>query len=425
MSETEIAPWLTKSKWPTVPIRLVARLGSGHTPSRSRPEYWDNCTIPWITLADVWQLRNGTASIIDETKEKVSRLGIANSAAVLHSAGTVILSRTASVGFSAIMGSDMATSQDFVTWSCGPRLDPRFLLHALRGMGPDLKRIAVGSTHKTIYMPDIEQLRVPLPPLGEQRRIAKFLDAETTCIDQLVEARRRHVHLVEERWESTIYQELTRDGADPVELRRLGVAVTTGPFGTIFSASEYEEGGIPMINPLHIKDGGIVPDRYHSVSSATAARLSRHRLRVGDLVVGRKGDLGRSALVRQHQDGWVCGSDSIALHPSEQLRPRFLAYVLRSQFVRTQLLARSLAATMPSLNEGSLLSLRVPKLDVRDQDRVVERLDTAHEWSSRVIAAMRSQLSLLAERRQALITAAVTGQFDLPTASGRHVTDGV
>src|SRR5439155_8508766 len=112
----EIAPWLSGSRWPTVPIRYVARLGTGHTPSRQHPEYWEDCTIPWVTLADVGQLRDGTVDVITSTTENISPLGIANSSAVRHPAGTVILSRTASVGFSTILGVDMATSQDFATW---------------------------------------------------------------------------------------------------------------------------------------------------------------------------------------------------------------------------------------------------------------------------------------------------------------------
>ena len=73
----------------------------------------------------------------------------------------------------------------------------------------------------------IGELEIPSPPLEEQRRIADFLDAETVRIDQLAHARTRHVNLVEERWESTIYRELSDNRAEMVELRRLGVAVTT------------------------------------------------------------------------------------------------------------------------------------------------------------------------------------------------------
>ena len=77
--------------WPRVQIRKVARLGTGHTPSRSVEAYWDpaECTIPWLTLADVWQLRDGSVSVVHETKEKISPLGLANSAAVRHPAGSM------------------------------------------------------------------------------------------------------------------------------------------------------------------------------------------------------------------------------------------------------------------------------------------------------------------------------------------------
>ncbi|GFE13842.1 polypeptide HsdS [Streptomyces glebosus] len=306
-------------------------------------------------------------------------------------------------------------------------IHPRFLYYVIASsvIQGHIWSVKDGMDVLHLFQRDIKKFPIPLPPREEQRRIADFLDAETARIDNLVAARKRHVGLLCERWESVIHHELTRGGVEEVELRRLGVAVTTGPFGTAFNASEYRDGGIPMVNPLHIKGGRITPDRHHAVSPSTAARLSRHQLRAGDLVVGRKGDLGRAALVDDDQDGWVCGSDCIAVHPSSMLRPQFLAQVLRSQYVREQLLARSLAATMPSLSEGNLLSLRIPNFTLEQQDAATARLAVAHGWHDRAVAAMARQLKLLAERRQALITAAVTGQFDVSTASGRNVTDGV
>jgi type I restriction enzyme S subunit len=132
--------WLTEvpAYWDEVRLSLLARLGSGHTPSREHPEWWVDCTIPWITTGEVRQIRDDQIEYLSETREKISQLGIANSSAELHPAATVVLSRTASAGFSAIMATDMATSQDYVTWTCGPRLRPRFLLLCLRAMRQDL-----------------------------------------------------------------------------------------------------------------------------------------------------------------------------------------------------------------------------------------------------------------------------------------------
>jgi type I restriction enzyme S subunit len=157
-------------RWPSVQIRYLARTGTGHTPSREKPEYWvpEERIVPWFTLADVWQIRDDKREVVTQTAERISQAGIGNSSACKHRAGTVLLSRTASVGFSAVMGCDMAVSQDFMTWTCGPRLDPYFLLFALRAMRPELLGMMYGSTHQTIYMPALHALRTPLPPLDAQ-----------------------------------------------------------------------------------------------------------------------------------------------------------------------------------------------------------------------------------------------------------------
>ena len=153
------------ANWDVARTRHVARLESGHTPSRQHPEYWvpEECTIPWVSLADVWQIREGRVDVIRETAEKVSPLGIANSAARVLPAGTVIVSRTASVGFSALIAEPMATTQDFVNWICGPRLRPKYLLYVFRAMRDEFRRLTMGSTHQTIYMPDVARFVTPVP----------------------------------------------------------------------------------------------------------------------------------------------------------------------------------------------------------------------------------------------------------------------
>lgn len=164
-------PWsaAVPPNWGTPRICQVARMGTGHTPSRERSELWEDAKIPWLTTSDVHRFRADEIDVIDDTELHISRLGIENSAAVLHPVGTVALSRTASAGFSIVMGADMATSQDYATWTCGPRLQPHFLLWCLRAMRRDLLgRLAMGSTHKTIYFPDLMSIRIPLPSVAEQ-----------------------------------------------------------------------------------------------------------------------------------------------------------------------------------------------------------------------------------------------------------------
>lgn len=204
--------WLTSipSRWQNVRLGLVARMGSGHTPSRSRPEWWVDRSIPWITTGEVNQVRDDRQEEIDQTREMISRAGLANSAAELHPAGTVVLCRTASAGYSAVMGRDMATSQDFVTWTCGPHLDPYYLLWCLRAMRQDLLgRLAMGSTHQTIYVPDLQMLRIPLPPMTEQRETVTRIRAENERIDRLSDKLSRQLELLTERRQALITAAVT------------------------------------------------------------------------------------------------------------------------------------------------------------------------------------------------------------------------
>jgi type I restriction enzyme S subunit len=197
--------------WGRVPIRNVARLESGHTPSRTKPEYWvDNeCTIPWFTLADVHQLRDGWRVTVTHTNSKISPMGLAHSSARILPAGTVFLSRTASVGFSGIMGCPMAVSQDFAAWVCGPDLLPEYLLLCLRAMKPELTRIMMGSTHKTIYMPDIEAFKIPMPPIHEQQVIVDKVFAANERSKNLIDDARVGITLLKERRSALISAAVT------------------------------------------------------------------------------------------------------------------------------------------------------------------------------------------------------------------------
>jgi len=184
--------------WAVVRNKNVCRLGTGHTPSRKIAEYWVDCNIPWFTLSDVHKIRNDQLKYVTETENQVSELGLVNSSAVKLPPGTVILSRTASVGFSVILGREMATSQDFMAWTPGERVNSEFLLVVLRAMRPFFRRLMYGSTHNTIYMPDLHAFRTPLPPLPEQAAIVEHLDEAGVDVDTAVSRAQREIELLNE-----------------------------------------------------------------------------------------------------------------------------------------------------------------------------------------------------------------------------------
>ena len=184
--------------WEVGNIRRFADMKSGHTPSRQHPEYWDDCNVPWFTLADVWQLRDPRNLYLGDTKESISSLGLANSAAELLPAGTVILSRTASVGFSGIMPLAMATSQDYWNWICGSALLPEYLLFLFRAMRGEFNRLMMGSTHRTIYEASAASIRISVPPFSEQSQIVRFIQERLPSIDDAAAAARLAIERLEE-----------------------------------------------------------------------------------------------------------------------------------------------------------------------------------------------------------------------------------
>ncbi|WP_178114765.1 restriction endonuclease subunit S [Pseudomonas saliphila] len=162
--------WIPR-EWDALPLDTVAVRGSGHTPSKNVSSYW-NGGIKWVSLADSHRLDK---IYIYETDKEISELGIANSSAVLHPGGTVILSRDAGIGKSAILGCEMAVSQHFMAWRCGEGLNNLFLYFYLQREKPKFEAIAMGSTIKTIGLPFFKGYKIAAPSRQEQDRAASIL----------------------------------------------------------------------------------------------------------------------------------------------------------------------------------------------------------------------------------------------------------
>jgi len=166
---------------PTTKLDAVATRVSGHTPSKSHPEYW-NGGIPWISLTDTAKLDK---RYITHTAKQISEKGIQNSSAVLHPPGLVVLSRDANVGCSAITTKPMAVSQHFIGWICGDSINNKFLYYLLQDRKPRFQAIAMGSTIPTIGLSFFRDLEIPVPSLKEQKKISDALNSVDMKVDYL------------------------------------------------------------------------------------------------------------------------------------------------------------------------------------------------------------------------------------------------
>ena len=178
--------------WKEERLDSLAKRGTGHTPSKSHAEYYDG-DIKWVSLADSWRL---DAGLIVDTNVRISEQGISNSSAILHPKGSVILSRDAGVGKSAVLGGPMAVSQHFIVWTCEEdRLVNWFHYYVLQAAKRFLESIATGSTIKTIGLPFFKEMRISVPLPAEQQRIADCLltiDTQIAAQAQKLDALKAH-----------------------------------------------------------------------------------------------------------------------------------------------------------------------------------------------------------------------------------------
>lgn len=419
--------WVGKvpAHWETAPIKYVGKLESGHTPSRSVPEYWENCSVPWFTLADIWQVRKAGLSVVTETSELVSELGLANSSARRLPPGTVILSRTASVGYPAIMGCEMATSQDFAAWICGNRLHNEYLYCCLLAMRQELDRLMIGSTHKTIYMPDIEQFRCPLPPIGEQRAISAAIKRETARIDALIAKKTTFIELLAKKRQALITHAVTKGMNRKVKMKDSGIEwIGEVPahweirrMATLFrEAIRPGTHDLPLLS-ISIHDG-ISDDELSSEDrdrrvSQIEDRTKYKRVVPGDLAYNMmrawQGAFGAVTV-----DGLVSPAYVVA-EPTADFRTAYIEHLLRtpSAIEEMRRYSRGIADFRMRLYWDYFRDLKVCIAPIEEQDAILERIKTEAGRIDRITEKTQLSIALLKKRRSALITAAVTGQIDL------------
>ncbi|WP_141342497.1 restriction endonuclease subunit S [Bradyrhizobium sp. USDA 3458] len=197
--------------WAWRPLDGLARMESGHTPSRRHPEYWGG-DIPWIGIRDA---KAAHGREVFETLENTNKLGLENSSARLLPAQTVCLSRTASVGYVTVMGRPMATSQDFVNWVCSEELLPRFLMYLFLAQGDEIFKFSSGAVHQTIYFPEAKAFHICLPSMNDQYQIVEALDALREQAERLEAHYDRKLGDLAEMKQSILQKALTGNLSSP------------------------------------------------------------------------------------------------------------------------------------------------------------------------------------------------------------------
>jgi type I restriction enzyme S subunit len=189
------------------------------------------------------------------------------------------------------------------------------------------------------------------------------------------------------------------------------VTLKTGPFGSALHRSDYAAGGTPVVNPMHIRAGRIEPTADMRVEQATLDRLSEFKLAIGDVVMGRRGEMGRCAVVQPREAGWLCGTGSIVLRPAASLNPAFLQRFLSSPKVVAQLEGDSVGSTMLNLNQSILKALSVPLPPLAEQKRIADKLDALLARVDTCRNRLDRVPAILKRFRQTVLAAALNGEL--------------
>ena len=350
----------------------------------------------------------------------------------------ILISVRAPVGELNIADQRYGIGRGLCAVKCGRKLDREFAWWALHWSREQLALKATGSTYEAVALEDIADILLPSISIEQQQVIAKSLGEKTAVIDQLITAKERLITLLDEKRRALITHAVTRGLDTAVPLRDSGVewigrvpehwevvklkmaseSIQTGPFGSQLHAEEYIDNGIPVINPVHLVDGLIVPDLRTTVDDDTAKRLSIHQLETGDVVFARRGEIGRCSLVSERESGWLCGTGSLRVRLKKELIwPEYLNLFVSNSFASVWLSLMAVGTTMKNLNSEIIGDLEILVPPLAEQKTIVDYLDQNILKLQSLSQALQKTIALLQERRTALIAAAVSGQHPVADQS--------
>ena len=197
-------------------------------------------------------------------------------------------------------------------------------------------------------------------------------------------------------------------GWSPANIDQVLIKIQTGPFGSSLHQSDYQLGGVPVVNPASIQNERIVPVDKMAVGLTTLARLSSFKLQTDDIVMARRGEMGRCAVVTERERGWLCGTGSLILQPFKCIYPRFLSMLIGSPFSRQYLGGTAVGTTMQNLNQTILLNLPFGLPPLAEQHRIVTMVDQMMALCDR----LEESLATVDDTRRRLLDAVLHEALD-------------
>lgn len=219
---------------------------------------------------------------------------------------------------------------------------------------------SAGGLSPRVKFKDLSKYEFYQPPLKVQLKIVGlFLLVEDTL--------RKNIKLLESAKnykESVIEENLTTKSNGSVIFDYCETdGVRIGPFGSLLHKSDYTAEGVPVIMPADIINGVIQEETLSRISTEKASELENYRLKENDILFPRRGDLTKRAIVKKHQEGWICGTGTLRVRLMKGVDPMIVYFAVTSISTNQWLLASAVGTTMPNLNASTIkkIPLHLPK----------------------------------------------------------------
>ena len=270
------------------------------------------------------------------------------------------------------------------------RYNLRYILFALQSgrVAEQFEKQKQGVAQLNISLKNISDIEIPMPPEYEQDRIVRILDHVNT---QISNTRKQLVYidqLVKSRFIEMFGDPVRNDKGWPLAPLASLAEIKIGPFGSLLHKEDYVHGGHALVNPSHIIDGQIVTDNDLTVSEAKYAEMGAYHLRRGDIVLGRRGEMGRCAVV--YNDGLLCGTGSLIIRPAAEMLPYFLQKIISYPTFKESIEDMAVGVTMMNLNVPIVSNFMIPLLPLEEQSaylRFVEQTDKSKYSYEKEVAA--------------------------------------
>ncbi len=258
-------------------------------------------------------------------------------------------------------------STGFCVLECKANTSPRFLFRYLQSQSFVRAMVsqATGASYPAVSDKIVRDTKLPAYSYEEQIQIANVLDATANIISKRKHQLQKLDELVKARFIELFGDPISNPhGFDKVDLSELA-DIKIGPFGSLLHKEDYIEGGYALLNPSHIIDGKIAPDSKLTVSREKYEELSAYRLKAGDVVMGRRGEMGRCAVVPC--DGYLCGTGSLLIRTKGDVTADYIQKIISFPSFKKAIEDMAVGQTMPNLNVPIVSSFQIIKPPIEVQ----------------------------------------------------------